>query len=94
VIGDDVHIASSSGIEDSVIDKGCVIGGHFCACSEEAEIKIDAENHLIKVGAMIGEGCRIGNGVVAQSGVMVGNYAQVKSFKIINGRLPDKSLVV
>jgi UDP-N-acetylglucosamine diphosphorylase / glucose-1-phosphate thymidylyltransferase / UDP-N-acetylgalactosamine diphosphorylase / glucosamine-1-phosphate N-acetyltransferase / galactosamine-1-phosphate N-acetyltransferase len=94
VIGDDVHIASSSGIEDSVIDKGCVIGGHFCACSEETEVKIDSDNHAIKVGAMLGEGCRIGNGVVAQAGVVVGNYAQIKSFKIISGRLPDKSLVV
>jgi UDP-N-acetylglucosamine diphosphorylase/glucosamine-1-phosphate N-acetyltransferase len=94
VIGDDVHISSGAAIEDSVIDKGCIIGGHFCACSEEAELKINMEYHLVKVGAMLGEGCRLGNGVVAQPGVIAGNYTQIKSFKSIGGRLPDKSLVV
>jgi UDP-N-acetylglucosamine diphosphorylase/glucosamine-1-phosphate N-acetyltransferase len=94
VVGDDVRISSSSSLEDSVIDKGCIIGGHFCACSEETEVKIDSENHTVKIGAMLGEGCQVGNGVVAQPGVMAGNYSQIKSFKIISGRLPDRSLVI
>lgn len=94
VIYDDVHIASGSAVQDSVIDSGCVIGGHFCACSEETEINVDSENHTVKMGAMLGVGCRLGNCVVAQPGVIVGNYCQIKSFKMISGKLPDKSLVV
>jgi len=94
VICDDVHIGSGSGIEDSVIDKGCHIGGHFYACSEETEVKVDEEHHMVKIGVMLGEGCRIGSGVVAQPGVIAGNYCQIKSFKNINGIIPDKSLVV
>ncbi len=94
VIGDDVHIASGSAVQDSVIDRGCLIGSHFCACSEEADINVDSENHAVKMGAMVGVGCRLGNCVVAQPGVIVGNYCQVKSFKVISGKLPDKSLVV
>ncbi len=94
VIGDDVDIGSGSIIQDSVIDKGCVIGGRFTACSGEAEVKVDSEYHLVKVGAMLGEGCSLGDSVTAQPGVIVGNYSRVKSLKLIGGRLPDRSLVV
>jgi UDP-N-acetylglucosamine diphosphorylase / glucose-1-phosphate thymidylyltransferase / UDP-N-acetylgalactosamine diphosphorylase / glucosamine-1-phosphate N-acetyltransferase / galactosamine-1-phosphate N-acetyltransferase len=94
VISDDVNIGSGSSIQDSVIDRGCIIGGHFCARSEETEINMNSENHNVKVGAMLGEGCHLGNGVVAQPGVILGNYCQVKSLKMLSGNLPDKSLVV
>jgi len=94
VIGDDVNIGSGSIIQDSVIDKGCVIGEQFTACSGEADIKVDSEHHLVKVGAMVSEGCHLDNSVIAQPGVIVGNYSQIKALKIISGRLPDRSLVV
>ncbi len=42
---------------------------------------------------MLGEGCRLGSSVVAQPGVIVGNYSQVPALKLISGRLPDRSLV-
>jgi len=94
VIGDDVTIGSGSIIEDSVIDKGCVISGHFIACSGEAEIKIDNEHHLVNMGAMLGESCSLGSSVVAHPGTIVGNYSQIQALKLINGRLPDRSLVL
>jgi len=94
VIGDDVDIGSGCIIQDSVIDKGCVIKGHFSACSSQAEVKIDDEHYQVNVGAMLGGGCSLGNGVVAQPGVIVGNYSQVQAMKLISGRLPDRSLVV
>jgi len=93
VIGNDVSIGSGCIIQDSVIDKGCVIKGHFTACSGEAEVKINDESHKVSIGAMLGEGCSLGNSVVAQPGVIVGNYSQVQALKLIGGRLPDKSLV-
>jgi len=94
VIGDDVNIGSGSIIQDSVIDKGCVIGGRFTACSGETEVKVNGEHHLVKVGAMLGGGCSLGDSVTAQPGVIVGNYSQIKALKLIGDRLPDRSLVV
>lgn len=94
VIGDDVTIGTGCCIQDSVIDKGCIIKGHFTACSSQDEIKINGEYHLVSVGAMLGEGCSLGNNVVAEPGVIVGNYCQIQPLKLIRGKLPDKSLVV
>jgi len=93
VIGNDVSIGSGCVIQDSVIDKGCVIKGHFTACSGEAEVKFNDEYHKVSIGAMLGEGCSLDNSVVAQPGVIVGNYSQVQALKLIGGRLPDKSLI-
>ena len=76
-----------------MIDKGCTIRGHFTACSNQAEVRIDDEHHLVNVGAMIGEGCNLGSSVVAQPGVIVGNYSQVQALKAVMGTLPDRSLV-
>jgi len=94
VIGSDVNIGPGCIIQDSVIDEGCVINGHFTACSGEADVKVDDEHHTVNIGAMLGEGCNLGNSVIAQHGVIVGNHSQVKALKLISGRLPDRSLVV
>jgi len=93
VIGNDVHIGPGCAIEDTVIDNGCVIKGHFTASSGEADIKVGDEHHLVNVGAMLGEGCNLGNGVIAQPGVIIGNHSQIQPLKLVSGRLPDRSLV-
>jgi len=93
VIGEDVSIGPGCIIQDSVIDKGCVIQGHFTAFSHQAEIKVNDEYHLVNIGAMLGGDCHLSNGVVAQPGVIVGNYSQIQALKLISGKLPDRSLV-
>ncbi|MBI2869369.1 MAG: NTP transferase domain-containing protein [Chloroflexi bacterium] len=93
VIGNDVNIGSGCIIEDSVIDLGCVIKGNFTACSGQTEVTINSESLQINMGAILGEGCSLGNNVVAQPGVILGNYSQVQPLKLISGRLPDRSLV-
>ncbi|MFC1952377.1 bifunctional sugar-1-phosphate nucleotidylyltransferase/acetyltransferase [Chloroflexota bacterium] len=93
VIGTDVSIGPGCIIEDSVIDNGCIIRGHFTACSGEADVRVDSENRSVNVGAMLGEDCSLGSNVVAQPGVIVGNHCQVQPLKLLSGRLPDKSLV-
>jgi UDP-N-acetylglucosamine diphosphorylase / glucose-1-phosphate thymidylyltransferase / UDP-N-acetylgalactosamine diphosphorylase / glucosamine-1-phosphate N-acetyltransferase / galactosamine-1-phosphate N-acetyltransferase len=94
VIGNDVQIYSGAVIHDSVIDRGCIIGSHFCTSSEQVDIKIENEYHTVKIGAMIGEGCKIGNNVVSLAGTILGSYCTVKSLCTIEGRLPDKSILV
>ncbi len=94
VIGDDVNIGSGCVIQDSVIDKGCVIKGQFTACSSQTEVRINDEHYQVNVGSMLGWDCNLGNCVVAQPGVIVGNYSQVQALKLISGRFPDHSLVV
>jgi len=93
VIGDDVSIGPGCIIQDSVIDKGCILKGHFTACSNQSEVSVNGESQVVTVGAMLGEGCRLGNNVVAQPGVTVGNYCQIQPLKLISGTLPDRSLV-
>jgi UDP-N-acetylglucosamine diphosphorylase/glucosamine-1-phosphate N-acetyltransferase len=92
VIGNDVTIGPGSTIQNSVIDKGCLIGGHFTASSGDAEIRVE-QYHSVRVGAMLGEGCILGDNVVALPGVIAGNHTQVQALKIISGKLPDRSLV-
>jgi NDP-sugar pyrophosphorylase family protein len=94
VIGNDVNVGSGGIIQDSVIDNSCRIGGQFAACSGQEEIAINQEHHSVSFGAMLGEECILGNNVVAQPGTIVGNYSQVRSLKLVSGRLPDRSLVM
>jgi UDP-N-acetylglucosamine diphosphorylase/glucosamine-1-phosphate N-acetyltransferase len=93
VIGDDVNIGPGSILSDSVVGKGCVIKGRFTACGGQSEVRINDESPLVNVGAMLGEDCMIESSVVAQPGVIVGNYSQIQTMKMISGRLPDRSLV-
>ncbi len=93
VIGSDVNIGPASIVQNSVIDHGCVIKGHFNACSGEAEVKIGDEWHTVDMGIMLGSDCRLGNSVVTQPGTIVGNYCEIQPMKLVSGTLPDRSHV-
>jgi glucose-1-phosphate thymidylyltransferase len=93
VIGDDVDIGPGCIIEDSVINKGCVIKGRFTACSGQDEIRVNGEYHQVNVGVLMGEGCNLSSNVTAQPGTVVGNYCRVKAMKLLSGWLPDKSMI-
>lgn len=94
VINSGTSIGPGCIIENSIIDKGCRIKSGFSACSSQTELRVNGEHHKTDVGAMLGEGCSLGNNVTAQPGTIVGNYCQVQSLKLISGILPDKSLVL
>ena len=94
VIGDHVEIGSSSTIEDSIIDRGSVLQGHFTARSGEVDIKVDGEYHRVRMGAMVGEGCTLANGVVVYPGISIGNRSHVKAATEIRENIEDETLVV
>ncbi|MDY6892749.1 MAG: bifunctional sugar-1-phosphate nucleotidylyltransferase/acetyltransferase [Chloroflexota bacterium] len=94
VLADRVEIGPSSTIQDSVIDRGCQIKGHFVTQSSETEIKVDGEYHRVHVGAMLGEHCTIGSNVVVAPGITVGNRSRVKALRVLEQNIPDGSLVV
>ncbi|MFC2044106.1 bifunctional sugar-1-phosphate nucleotidylyltransferase/acetyltransferase [Chloroflexota bacterium] len=94
VIANDVNIGSGSIIHDSVIDEGCIVKGHFIAFSGQTDVRVDDGYHQVKLGAMLGVGCNLGNSVTAQPGTIVGNYSQIEAMKLISGRILDRSLVL
>ncbi len=94
VIGSNVHIGTGSYIQDSIIDRGCLLGAHFAAHCGEAKVEVDGEYHKVRCGAMLGEGCIIDANVIAQPGVVIGNYCQIRSLKVVGQSMPDGSLVV
>jgi glucose-1-phosphate thymidylyltransferase len=94
VIANSVEIGPGSSIHDSIIDRGCNIGGHFVCRSGKAEIKIDGEYHEVEVGGMVGEHCSINEGVIVQPGVIIGTSSQINSLKVIERDIPEGSLVV
>ena len=94
IISSGVEIGPNSTIQDSIIDRGCRIKDHFVTQSGETEIKVDDEYHHVFSGAMIGEHCNFGSGVVITPGTIVGNNCQVKSLKVLAESLSDESIVV
>jgi NDP-sugar pyrophosphorylase family protein len=94
VIGDDVRIASGASLEDTVLDNGCIAGANFVVHSEKVEIKIDEEHHTVQTGAMVGSFCQIGDMVTARAGTIIGNNTQISSMKLVNGKIPERSLIV
>jgi UDP-N-acetylglucosamine diphosphorylase/glucosamine-1-phosphate N-acetyltransferase len=93
VIGNDVNLGPGCIVEDSFINKGCVLKGRFSAFSGQSEIRINGETPLVEMGVMMGEDCTVDNNVAAQPGTIVGNYCRIQMGKVISGRLPDNSLV-
>jgi glucose-1-phosphate thymidylyltransferase len=94
VIGSNVYLGSGSTLEDSILDSGTFVEGHFIASSAEAKVEVDEEYHRVRIGAMLGEYCYLESNVVVRPGIIVGNHCRVKALKIVGENLPDGSLVM
>lgn len=94
VIGENVRIGAGSHLKNSVIDNGTVVEAGFKAISGESEMTICDEWHCVDAGAFIGEGSRIGSGVVAKPCSTIGNYVKIAELKVISGMIPDNSVVL
>lgn len=93
-IGNGVHIGPGSILEDSIVDRGSVLGGHFTAFSAGAVIEVEGEYHNVHTGTVVGEHCEIEENVTARPGVILGNHSRVSALKLLSGKIPDGSLVV
>lgn len=94
VVNGNVEIGPNSTITDSVIDYGCVLKGHVSAQSGEADVRVDDEHHKVKMGAMMGEYCKLDDAVVVQPGRVLGNNCQVRACKVVSEDVPDGALVM
>ena len=94
VINSSVEVGPNSTIVDSIIDYGCIFKGNFMAHSGESEVKIEGEYHSVKMGAMVGEYCKVGEGVSIQPGRSLGTHCQVGPGKVISTDIPGSGLVV
>lgn len=91
----DIEIGSSSTISNSVIGDGVQIGSHFTATNDKALIATDSGYHTVDdIGSIIGEDSEIGNQVTAKSGLLMGARCKISSSKMIEGHLPNKSIVM
>ena len=93
-VGNGVHIGTGSILEDSIVDRGSVLGGHFTAFSAGAVIEVEGEYHNVHTGTVVGEHCAIEENVTARPGVILGNNSRVSALKLLSGKIPDGSLVV
>ncbi|UCC61339.1 MAG: NTP transferase domain-containing protein [Dehalococcoidia bacterium] len=94
ILADGVEIGASSHVQDSIIDRGCRVKGHFITQSDETEIRIDDEYHRVQIGAMPGEHCIIGSNVVASSGIIIGNRSRIMALRTLETSIPDESLLM
>jgi glucose-1-phosphate thymidylyltransferase len=94
VIGGGVEVGPGCVIQDSVIDRGSLLRGHFTAWSGEAVVEVDGEYHKLRMGAMVGEHCHLEENVIVRPGIIVGNQCRVKGLRAIEENIPDGSLAV
>ena len=93
-IGNGARIGPGSILEDAIVDRGSVLGGHFSAFSGEAVIEVEGEYHEVNTGVVVGEHCNIEDNVIARPGVIIGNHSRVRALKLLSGKIPDGSLVM
>lgn len=87
---DGVKLGPRAVVEDSVIAEGVDIGAGVVIgggpCRAEAE---DGLHKVARLGAIVGEGCRIGPGAVLAPGTVLGNRVTVAPGARVRGRVPD-----
>ncbi len=94
VIGDNVIIMPNCHLKDCVIDDGCVIKPNCTVISDYAEIVADGKLHRVRAGAFVGENCEIGASTVLKPGSIVGNNVRISELKVVDGAIPDSSVVL
>ncbi|MBI2856784.1 MAG: NTP transferase domain-containing protein [Chloroflexi bacterium] len=93
VVFRDVQLGPYSCLEDSVCGEGTRIAGQFLVRSAKTVVYVEEERHVVTMGAVIGERCQLGAGIVVKAGTTVGNDCRVQSMKLLQDNIEDGSLV-
>jgi len=94
IVQRNTSLGPGSSITDSVIAYGTTASGRLATQSGEAVVLVEGEHHRVKMGAIIGSYCKLGESVVALPGVFIGNNCQIKSMRTVGESVPDNALVV
>ncbi|MGZ4944854.1 MAG: bifunctional sugar-1-phosphate nucleotidylyltransferase/acetyltransferase [Halobacteriota archaeon] len=96
LIMNDVRLGSHSLVANSIIGKNTMIGSHFI--TEQTKIAmpfLDEElHHVMNLGAIIGENCRFGHGILVEAGKIIGVHCTVESASTIRKNIDNYSNIV
>lgn len=102
IVGNGSIIGHFSYVGDSVIGKDCILGGGVIT----AVVRLDLDNvkcktreklvdtGRMKLGAFIGDGCRIGVGVLIMPGRRIGPNCQIGPGVIVYQNIEDSTMVL
>lgn len=93
LIMNDVTIGGRSTVFCSVVASGTEIGEGVYTDASEVTIEVRDISLSKRIGAIIGEDCRIGHHTVISSGAIVGNRCRVAPMKHLTENLPDGTWV-
>ncbi len=95
IVMKDTSLRPGAYISHSVLGKGVTAGAHFTAAPGRANLRVEGEWHEVEeAGAFVGEDTQMGNGVLAEPGVVIGAGCRVASGARLRGHLPAMSIVM
>jgi UDP-N-acetylglucosamine diphosphorylase/glucosamine-1-phosphate N-acetyltransferase len=96
IIMSDVRIGTNAFISNSIIGKNTIIGSHFITEQDkETSVNLDGEfQHVMNIGAIIGENSRFGHNVLVESGKIIGIHCSVESGAVIRKNIINYSTVL
>lgn len=96
IIMSDVRIGTNAFISNSIIGKNTILGSHFITEQDNlTSVNLDGEfQHVMNIGAIIGENCRFGHNVLVESGKIIGIHCNVESGAVIRKNIINYSTVL
>jgi UDP-N-acetylglucosamine diphosphorylase/glucosamine-1-phosphate N-acetyltransferase len=96
IIMSDVRIGTNAFISNSIIGKNTILGSHFITEQDNlTSVNLDGEfQHVMNIGAIIGENCRFGHNVLVESGKIIGIHCNVESGAVIRKNITNYSTVL
>ncbi len=95
ILMDDVLVGPQSHVSNSVLGEGVRVSSNLMASAAKADAQVEGEWHTVDlVGALVGEDTEIRDGVVIESGSVVGARCRVGALSRIRGNVPNGTTVM